>query len=240
MGGQRLPGEAELVRTIPQLNAIDPQQPTKMPLEARMYGIFAGFLSCWLIALALGRRRASLMSPPWLMVVFVAFIAMMGFDGVNATLYDLNAYGLPIPFLYAPRLDLRLATGLLSGIGIAGITLPVINFALWQDSETRPVFSTPADLATLLIWNAIIFVLVVSGSGLVLYPLSFFGVLGVIALIGALNIIVVLSTFPREQAAARTWRQALNPIALAILFSGLELAALSLLRYAILGTTVLP
>ncbi len=77
-----------MLTTVPALNAIDPREPTKMPLEARMYGIFAAFLSAWLIAIALGRARAVLMPPQWLTVVFVVFILLMGLDGLNATVYD--------------------------------------------------------------------------------------------------------------------------------------------------------
>jgi predicted membrane protein DUF2085 len=239
MGGRRLPGEAELLQAVPPLRAAELTQPTKMPLEARMYGIFAGFLITWLLAAALKRGRAVLTPPPWLLVLFIALIAVMGFDGLNATLYDVNSLGLMVPYLYAPRLDLRLATGLLSGIAMAGILLPVVNYTLWRDHDLRPIFSTVPDLATLLVWTGVIYALVVSGSGLFYYPTSLLGVLGVIAMIGALNVVLLLSFFPRR-AAARSWRDALNPFTAAIFLSALELGFLSLLRYLVLGTTVLP
>jgi hypothetical protein len=239
MGGTRLPGEAELLQAVPGLNNFDPGEPTKMPLEARMYGIFAGFLVTWALAAVLKRGRAVLMAPPWLLFTFVAFIALMGFDGTNATLYDLNGAGLPVPFLYSPRLDLRLATGLLSGIGIGGIILPLVNYALWREGQLHPIFLDLRDLATLLVWNAILFILIVSASGLFFYPASLLGVLGVITLIGSLNLVMLLSLVQRNGAAAN-WRQALNPIAAGVLLTALELGALSLLRYAVLGTTVLP
>jgi hypothetical protein len=239
MGGTRLPGEVELLGALPSLNGFDPTQPTQMPLEARMYGIFAGFVATWALALVNGRGRAVLMPPPWMVTAFAAFIAVMGFDGGNATLFDLNSAGLPIPFLYAPRLDLRLATGLLCGVAMGGIMLPIVNYALWRDRQAQPIFADMRDLATLLVWNALLYVLVVSGSGLFFYPVSLLGVLGVIALIGALNIVLLLSIFRREGAATK-WRETLNPFAAAVLLTALELGALSLLRYAVLGTTTLP
>ena len=239
MGGRQLPGEAELLQAIPALHAADPTGPTKMPLEARMYGIFAGFLMTWLLAGWMKRGHAVVAPPPWLLVLMIAFIALMGFDGLNATLYDVNSLGVMIPYLYAPRLDLRLATGLLSGIGMGGILLPVVNYALWREHASRPIFDNVFDLATLLVWAGIIYALVVSGSGLFFYPVSLLGVLGVISLVGALNIVMLLSFFPHHNAA-RNWREALNPIAAAIFLSGLELGLLSLLRYLVLGNTVLP
>jgi Predicted membrane protein (DUF2085) len=210
-----------------------------MPLEARMYGIFAGFLVTWGLAFAMKRGRAVLMASPWMIAIFAAFIALMGLDGTNATLYDLNGLGFPVPFMYAPRLDLRLATGLLSGVAMAGIMLPIVNYALWRDRQVRPVFSDVRDFATLLVWNAILYVLVVSGSGIFLYPLSLLGVLGVVALIGSLNVVLLLSFFRRDGAASN-WRETLNPIAAAVLLTALELGGLSLLRFAVLGTNVLP
>jgi hypothetical protein len=239
MGGTRLPGEVELLQAFPGLNSIDPAEATKMPLEARMYGIFAGFLLTWALALILRHGHSVLLPPPWMLVAFVVFIAVMGFDGVNATLFDLNTAGLPVPFLYPPRLDIRLATGLLSGIAMGGIILPVVNYSLWREKQAQPIFADLRDWATLLVWNALLFVLVVSGSGLFFYPVSLLGVLGVIALIGALNIVMLLS-FVRREAAATNWRGILNPIAGAVLLTALELGGLSLLRYAVLGTTVLP
>lgn len=204
-----------------------------------MYGIFAGFLVAWVLAVSTGRGRAVATPPPWLLTTFLAFITIMGFDGVNATLFDLSGAGLPVPFLYAPRLDLRLATGLLCGIAMAGIILPIVNYALWRERQPIPVFSDARDLAALMVWNAIVFVLVASGSGLFFYPLSLLGVLGVVFLVAALNIVWVLALFRRE-ARASHWRDAINPFAASIFFTGLELGAMSLLRYAVLGTTVLP
>jgi hypothetical protein len=238
MGGTRLPGEVELLQSLPALESIDPTQTTKMPLEARMYGIFAGFLVTWALALISGRGHAVLMPPPWMLALFAAFVVLMGLDGVNATLFDLNAAGLPVPFLYAPRLDVRLATGLLCGMAMGGIILPIVNYSLWRARLAQPIFADLRDLATLLVWIALLFALVVSGSGLFFYPVSLLGVLGVIALIGALNIVMLLSFF-RLDAAATNWRETLNPIAGAVLLAALELGGLSLLRYAVLGTTVL-
>ena len=210
-----------------------------MPLEARMYGIFAGFLLTWAVAFWLRRGRAALMPPPWLLFTFVAFIVVMGFDGLNATLYDINLMGLPVPYLYEPRLDLRLATGLLSGIGVGGIILPVVNYSLWRDARAQSIFASGRELVVLLIPNAILFVLVASQSGLFLYPTSLIGVLGVLALMAALNIVMVVSIVKREGAASN-WRETLNPIAAAILLTTLELGALSAVRYAIFGTSVIP
>ncbi len=239
MGGTRFPGEAALLQVVPALEALDPGEPTKMPLEARMYGIFAAFIIAWAWALAAKRGRAVLMPPPWMMFTCISLIAVMGFDGVNATLYDLGLMGVPIPYLYEPRLDLRLATGLLSGIGIAGIMLPLVNYALWRNGHAQHVIANVRELAALVALNALLYALVASQSGLFFYPTSLIGVLGVIALIGALNLVLLVSLFRRD-AAASNWRELLNPVAGALFLTALELGALSALRYAVFGFAEIP
>jgi hypothetical protein len=239
MGGHRLPGEAALLEAIPILNGLDPSEPTKMPLEARMYGIFAGFLTTWVLALGIKRGRAALMPPPSLLFIFVTFVVLMGLDGINATLYDVSGLGIAVPYLYAPRLDLRLAAGLLGGTGMAGFMLALVNSTLWREGTPQRIFADILDLLTLLVWNAMLFAFVVSGSGLFFYPISLLGVLGVIALTGVLNLVFLMSLLPHAHPVSN-WREALNPIAAAIFLSGLELGLMSILRYLVLGNTVLP
>lgn len=239
MGGQPLPGEAALLQAIPALERLYPAQATKMPLEARMYGMFAGFMVTWLYTLARGRRRAAQMPPAWLMLFYLSFIAVMGVDGINATLYDLAGMGLGVPYAYAPVLEVRLATGLLCGIAIAGIVLPIANYMLWRDARPEPLFANFFELVPLLFVTALLFFLVVSRVGWLFYPLSLLGVLGVIATVVSINLVVVLSLVRRE-GAAQSWFQAMSPIAVALLCAMLELGALSLLRFAAFGLGEIP
>ena len=226
------------MQTIPVLAALTPPEPTKMPLEARMYGIFAGFLTTVVIAYALGRGHNAGLAPPWLLFTFLVFVIVMGLDGINATIYDIYAFGLPVPYLYVPNLELRFATGLLSGIGMAGILLPVLNGALWRDARNVPVFAGWRDLALLLGANAIFFVLILSQSGLFFYPLSLVGVVGVLVMISTLNLVLVVSL--RARPGALRARELTNPIAVALLLTLAELGLLAAARYAVFGTAVIP
>jgi len=229
-----LPGESAARAGFPFINLVAPNTATKMPVEARMYGMFAGFLVMWLYVFWRGRGRSAVMPPPLVMLAYVSFIAMMGVDGVNATLYDIHNAGVPNPYAYLPRLDVRFITGWLCGIGMAGIVLPAVNYSLWKYAAAKPMFDRLTDLLPLLLIGAVILVLLTTGSGLFFYPLAVLAPLGILATIGALNVVLVLTLGHKERFAA-TWREALNPIALALCFALVELGALSLMRFAAFG-----
>ncbi|MCL4489175.1 MAG: DUF2085 domain-containing protein [Chloroflexi bacterium] len=197
--------------------------------------MYVGFLVTWGYLILLGRGRARGMPPPWLMFVLVAFVAIMGADGVNAFLYDLRV----VPHLYTPRLELRLATGLLCGIAFAGFLVPVVNYSLWREIDPRPAMSGWKELAGALGLAAVLFVINESRIGLFFYPFAIVTSASVIILIALINLVFVLSLF-RQEGSAVTWRDALNPFAAGVVLALLELGALSLLRYGVLGTTVLP
>lgn len=234
LGETLLPGEATVRAALPILSFVAPDTATKLPVEARMFGIFAGFLLTWLYSFAIGRGKAALMPNTLILFTYISFIAVMGFDGINATVKDLHTAGLPIPYLYEPRLDVRFVTGWLCGIAMAGIVLPVVNYCLWRDAEAVPLFSRWRELLPLLGIGAVILALFTTGSGLFYYPLAVLAPVGIITTVGSLNVVLVLTLQRRERVAAN-WRGALNPIALALIFSAVELGLLSLMRYAAFG-----
>lgn len=211
----------------------------KLPLEARDFGIYVGFISVWAYLIALGRGRAKGM-PPWqITLTLVLFVGVMGFDGVNALLFDLHRNLPAIPYLYEPQLQLRLATGLLCGIAFAGIMTPVINYALWRQDDQRPSIANWKQLAGALVIGALLYSINESRLGILLYPLSIITAASVPILIGLINMVFVLSLF-RKEGIALTGRDALNPFAAGVFFALIELGILSLMRYAVLGTAVLP
>jgi Predicted membrane protein (DUF2085) len=234
LGETMLPGEEALRAAVPFLSVVAPDQGTKLPVEARMYGMFAGFLLTWLYSFAVGRGRAASMPGAIILLTYVCFISIMGFDGINATLFDLNNAGLPIPYLYAPHLELRFLTGWLCGIAIAGIVLPVVNYCLWRNAEPRALFERWREILPLLFVGGVIFVLMTTGSGLFFYPLAVLAPVGILATLAALNVVLVLTLGKQERVAAN-WREAMNPVTLALFLALLELSALSVVRWLTFG-----
>ena len=126
---------------MPGFAALDPEEPVKLPLEARDFGMYVGFIAVWAYLSAIGRGRVKGMPPAPILVTLVLFVGVMGLDGVNAFVYDLQKNLPMVPYLYEPRLQLRLATGLLTGIAFGGILTPVVNFSLWRAEDNRPIIA---------------------------------------------------------------------------------------------------
>ena len=234
-GDTHFPGEDWARENIPGFAAFDPVEPMQLSLEARKVGMYVGFLAVWIYMLWLGRVRAKGMPAPWILVLLIIFVGVMGFDGFNAFFYDLKF----VPHLYTPRLDLRLATGLLCGYAFAGILTPVVNYTLWRDNDTRPILADAKQFFGAFIALAIVYVLTASGWGILVYPLSIISSFSVLILVALINMVFLITLFRKEYSCV-TWRDALNPFTLAIVFALCELGALSTLRYIVLGNTPLP
>jgi hypothetical protein len=210
-----------------------------LPLEARDFGMYVGFIAVWAYLIAIGRGRARGMPPAPILVTLVLFVGLMGLDGVNAFAYDLQKNLPMIPTLYEPRLQLRLATGLLTGITFAGILTPVVNFSLWRANDNRPIIENWRQLLVALAIAAALFVANETRLGIFLYLLAIATSVSVPILVGLINMVFLLSIF-RKEGLAVTWFDALNPFAAGVFLGLIELGVLSLMRYAVLGTTILP
>src|SRR5574341_1882290 len=152
---------------------ICPQRPShslflggqQMPIEARMAGIFGGYVIGVAYFWALRRERAMRLPGRAMATPLIGFIALMGMDGLNALLSDVR-----LPHLYTPNLPLRLGTGLLTGLA------PLTNVR---------------HLLGGLLLEALYFGVAISGAGIFLYPVSLMAVLGVPLVWGMIGSIVI-------------------------------------------------
>ena len=134
-------------------------------LEARMLGIFLGFAVTLAVAWATGGARRSELPRGRLGLLLLAAVGALALDGANAVLFDLRG-----PYLYAPRNDLRLATGLVGGLGVAGFVVPMVAFVFWHERDLRPLFAGGRDLILPLAILSLAGVAIASGllTGIVL------------------------------------------------------------------------
>lgn len=197
----------------------------QLPLEARMEGIFVGVAVGVLFLLWSSRERAALLPPASLQGLLLGFVALMCLDGLNALLYDVGG-----PALYAPQNALRLATGLLCGLALALLAVPVLAQSLWRDCLHEPSLASVAELCGPLCLLGLVQVATLSGVPALLYPVAILTVVGLIAgfTIGNTYALVLLS---RRERQARGWRDAFNPLLAGALVSTYELVALASLRY---------
>ncbi len=204
----------------------------QMPIEARMAGMFGGFVIAAAFAWAVGRGRAMRSPDRAMTVTLVGFVALMAVDGVNAFLFDLR-----LPHLYAPNLLLRLGTGLLTGVAFAGFVIPAFNSTVWASGPDISVFDQTRDVLGALLCEAVSFGLAISGAGLFLYPTSLLAVLGVPILLGMIGTIVMAVISRRENRATRP--ADLIPLMLGgLVLAALLLGVMSGFRLLIFGTGV--
>jgi uncharacterized membrane protein len=202
----------------------------QFPLCARCTGIYLGVLVGLVGMFALGRGRAGGLPKRPLLITLFGFIGLMGVDGLNS-----YAHFFPgLPTLYESQNWLRLVTGTLNGLALAGILYPVLNQTLWVNWEERPILGRWRELAVLVAAAGVVVLLVLSDNPIVLYPLALLSALGVVTILVALNTTILLVVSRRENQAA-SWRGALLPVVAGFGLAIIQIAAVDAARYAVFG-----
>ncbi|MFL5802850.1 MAG: DUF2085 domain-containing protein [Roseiflexaceae bacterium] len=194
----------------------------QLPLEARMIGIYGGFLLAFVVLLAFRRLGARRLGSPLVIGILVVFFMSMAFDGVNSTLTELG-----LAHLYMPTNLLRLLTGLLSGIAIAPFLLWLLNVVATprEPGVSQAVVRVPWELVAPLAINAIFAALVLDGHAVFYYPIALASVVGIVGVLAITALLVILAISGLAGRITQV-RQLVAPGALALLVA-----------FAILGAT---
>jgi len=200
----------------------------RLPLCARNTGIYLGFIVTLITLYSTGRGRAQRI-PPWPMVTLLAcgFVAL-AIDGLNSFALDLG-----LPHLYQPHNLLRLATGLLTGLALAALALPILNQLFWRTyNEER---SIPSWRTLLLYIPSLIlcFFAVASQNGFALYPLALLSTAGILTALSSVNLIFIVVMSKRNETFER-FQQVLPFFGFALLFAIGEMLVLAQLKLALL------
>jgi len=216
---------------------ICPQRPShslflggqQMPIEARMAGMFGGFLIGAAYIAARGRGRALRLPGRRMSLLLLGFGALLGADGLNALFVDLG-----LPHLYTPYNPIRLATGLLTGLAMAAFLVPTFNSTIWQSGlDVSPLIGLSEVLGAIAV-EAVYFVAALSGSSLLWYPVSLLAVRGVPAVAGMIGYVVAATATGRTNRAMRLSQ--ILPLALSgLLIAAVFLLVTSSLRFALFG-----
>lgn len=203
----------------------------QLPLCARCTGTFLGALTALFGQAVFLRRRGTGFPPPAITVLLVGFIFLMGVDGLNSYVDLMRG----VPLFYEPRNELRLITGALNGLALGALLWPVVNFSLWCNPQPGPVIRNGKDLGLLLLMEAGMVALVLSGWPVLLYPLALAGALGVLTMLTLTMTVIVVITLGRENRYER-WRDALTPLLVGLVMALLLIGLIDLLRYGLTGT----
>lgn len=200
-----------------------------MPIEARMAGMFGGFLIGATYFVAIGRGRALRFPGRAMTLLLIGFIALMGADGVNALFFDLR-----LPHLYTPNLALRLGTGLFTGLAFAGFMVPAFNSTVWASGLDMSPLVSVRDLLGGLVLEAVYFGVALSRADSLFYPVSLIAVGGMPVLIGMIGSLLI-AILTRQANHANRWSD-LIPLALSgLVVTVLWLGVMSAVRYALFG-----
>jgi uncharacterized membrane protein len=209
----------------------------QLPLCARCTGeFFSAAISLIFFSLVSPKKSGM---PGWkigtpLLIFFIAF----GIDGSNSYLYLLKttAPGFldKIPNLYIPNNTLRLLTGSGMGIALASILYPAFNQSVWKTYDKEPVL-TWKKLAILVAIVFLVDLAILSESPVVLLPIAFLSVLGVLTLL-----IMVFSTvwllIMRQENAFASLKELWLPFLAGTTLAFLMITVIDLLRFKLTGT----
>ncbi len=203
----------------------------QLPLCARCTGTFLGALTALLGQALILRRRAANFPPTAILIVLVGFILLMGVDGFNSYMDLMRG----TPLFYEPRQELRLITGALNGLALGALLWPMVNFSLWRHPAPGRAIRGWRDLGILLLLEAAMVVLVLTGWPVLLYPLALGSALGVLTMLALTMTILVVIVAGRENRYER-WRDALTPLLVGLTLAVLLIGTVDFLRYHLFGT----
>lgn len=198
----------------------------QVPVCARNSGIYISFLVTLIYLWVIGRNRAGRI-PPWpISALLIAFVVIMGVDGVNSLLLDLG-----LASFYAPRNELRTLTGMGMGVTVAVVMLLILNTTLRKDvDDQQPLIKNWRELAGVLVIDLLVLVALYGNLELLYWPLAFLSFTGIIAVLYLVNLLII-SLFLGYDGKVTNPMQLARPATIALLPTLVMLAALSLLRF---------
>ncbi len=197
----------------------------QLPLCARCTGTFLGAIVGLVAMLLLGRHRASRLPPLPVLFILVLFIGFWAFDGLNSYMTFFPG----APHLYQPQNWLRLTTGMLNGLALITIVMPIFTYTLWRDTTRDSVIKNVWEILAILPVVALLIWIIQAEIGFLLYPLAILSSLGVLLMLFMLNSMIAAVVLGRE-GLARNWAQAAIPLTIGLGMAILQMTAMALLR----------
>ena len=204
----------------------------QLPLEARMTGIYGGFLLTFMVLVAFRRLGARRLGSPLVIGILALFFASMALDGLNSTFTDLG-----LVHVYASTNLTRLLTGLLSGIAIAPLLLWLLGVVATpqEPGVSYAVVRSPWELVAPLAINAGLATLVLDGRAVFYYPIALVSVVGIVGVLAITALLVILAISGLDGRVTHI-RQAAAPGALALLVAFAVLAAMATMRWTFIAS----
>ncbi len=209
----------------------------QLPLCARCTGEFNAAGMTLVFLGAVSRKRSGL-PPKGIIAALAAFFLAFALDGSNSYLYLLKqtyeGFLPQLPNLYTPNNALRLLTGSGMGAAMASMLYPVVNQSLWRTADERPAL-TWKEFGALLGLLLVVDLGILGESVVVLYPIAFSSVLGVLALL-AMVFSILWVIIMRQENTFESYRQLWLPALAGLTLALLMISAIDLFRLQLTGT----
>lgn len=200
-----------------------------LPLCARCTGMYLGALAA-LMVLAPRDKRGGPPSRAKLGVLAVLFLVFV-VDGVNSSL-TLISDSAP---LYPPSNALRLATGIMMGVVLANLLIPLWNQTLWIEKDPRPILSTWRKFGALLFLVSLIGLLVWIDLPWLYLPISMLST-GTIFLILGMVYSLLWSIILNKENTLKTFKEGIPFYLLGLICAWLQIGLMDLVRFSLTGT----
>jgi uncharacterized membrane protein len=209
----------------------------QLPLCARCTGEFYAAGITLLYLSFVGPKKSGM--PGWkLGAPLILFFLAFGIDGSNSYLYLLKQTSRGaldnIPNLYIPNNTLRLFTGSGMGIALASILFPAFNGSSWKTHDPTSALDWKK-LSIIIGTILVVDLLILTESPVILYPIAFISILGVLSLLVIVFSMVWVLMMRLENefnTLAQMWMPFLAGVTLALLM----IAVIDLLRFRLTGT----
>lgn len=200
-----------------------------LPLCARCTGMYLGAL-LGLLFLSRKDRPSGNPSRPKLLLLVALFLVFV-VDGVNSML---TTFFQTAP-LYTPSNALRLATGLLMGMLLAQLLLPLWNQTLWKEPNPTPVFSKWRQLGGLLLIESVAGLLVWLDIPLLYYPIAILSVGTIFVILTMVYSLLWCIILNKENSLTKT-KDGINLYLLGAICAFVQIGLMDLLRYNLTGS----
>ncbi len=197
-------------KSLAALHGLCAQQPghsfwfgdARLPFDARMTGIYGGFLIVGIYLLSRGRLYRSGPPPASVLITAAVFVAIMGVDGVNSTLNDFG-----MPYVYEPSNHLRYFTGAMTGTSLALFIWMIAGGVLWspQVAIDKPIMRSWKEFLPIATLVTMFWALLQMQVAFLFAPIAVFLVISAVIVVSSIALVAL-------RLATGGFQKALRPL----------------------------
>lgn len=200
-----------------------------LPLCARCTGMFLGLLIS--ISYLLSRERVGGTPSKLIIAVLSLFCAFFVIDGLNSSLTLLPN----VTPVYQPNNLLRLFSGLLFGIALANLVLPLWNQTLWIDWQKIPIIKTWRRFVILICLVLVSGLLILLDIPFLFYPVAILSTTAIFIVLGMIYSLLWCIILKKENSLNQ-YRDGIRIFSIGLITAILQIGLMDLARYTLTQT----